>query len=177
MALRRGTVLFRASVQGAGRSAADFTKAERALQDELLTGLRRVAVRGLQLLRLAAPRDSGDMGDNLKVIEFPSASNPRVTFAAPTAPGHAGAEDGYPYVAVSRFGHRKSIIEAKPGSRLTLHGPGRDSISSRRVSVRGVRVARDWVERPAGLTDREVLRMEQRMVRAVDVRLGGGRVT
>ena len=176
MARRRGTILLRASVQGAGPLASDFDRAQRDLQNELLAELRRVSVRGLDYLRAAAPHDSGDLIEQLEVISYPRAREPRVTFAAPTKPGHAGAEDGYPYVAVTRFGHRVDRIRAKPGSVLTVHGPGRTTIDRRERSVRAVRVAYDWVGVAERQIDREMIVTEQRLVRAIDTTILPGRI-
>jgi hypothetical protein len=91
-------------------------------------------------------------------------------------PDHPGAEDGYPYLAVTRFGHRVDRIFAKPGSVLTVHAPGREFIHSYRQDVRGVRVAKDWVDDAQVGLDREVTVAEGRITRRVDLTLGPGRI-
>lgn len=174
---RQGEALIRLRVEGAGELARDLDRASRKLQDTLIRRMRALGLRGQAILREEVIRsgfvDSGDLLESIDARFSTRTAAPRLTFTAETRPGHPGAEDGYPYVAVTRFGHRKATISPKPGSALRIHAPGRETSSPRVAPVRGfghgtAKRPHDWVRDAEQRIDREGDEVLRRIGRDVD---------
>lgn len=168
---RRGTAIISVKTVGAGDVARNFDRAARALQDRLIRELRRLAPDVVETVRFFAPVDSSDLANRLAVRLSFLARQPKFTVVSPTTHG------GYPYTAVTRFGHRKAIIQGRP--LLTIHGPGRTEITRLATSVRGVGHGgpykpHDWVATAAPLVNDHVERAGARLGRSITSELLAG---
>lgn len=128
-------------MQGAGQRARDFSRAERALQDQLIAELRQLSVTSAELLRGVAPEKTGHLKMGIRARISFQAAHPMVNVVS-----ESRAAGGYNYTSVTRFGHRQAQITPRAGSRFHgFYSEGYETeIYPKRV--RGYRPARDWVE-------------------------------
>lgn len=170
---RQGELLLRVSVRGAGRTARDFDRAARGTQDEIVRELRELAVRSEIIVREYMPEDSGDLKEGLHARFFFRAARPRFTLQS------TARHQGYPYTAVTRFGHRKAVIEGRPF--LTIHGPGVPRDGAPEHIARVVRQVRgfgfgekqphDWMEEAMPRVQGEMAIAASRIGRRIESRL------
>jgi len=160
--------VFRVSVRGAGRRAREFDRAARRTQDAINAELRELGRELERAYAAAAPVDSSRTRESVRAVLFFRAARPRVSI-------HAGAVDpdsGYPYLDVTRRGHRVARIYAKPGSVLKVHSKPRTAgVYKLAQSVRGARPAEDWVAVASTRARPLFDRAERRLGRRLDTRL------
>lgn len=118
------TDLIRIQVRGTGRrgTADDFSRAQRALQDEIIRVMRQLEIEARAALVGAMPEpDTGDLADSLSSRFFFRADRVRFTVEG-GAPGHGGDDRGY--IGVTREGHREQRIYPTTRRALKVHVAG-----------------------------------------------------
>ncbi len=173
---RRGTSVFRVGFRGAGRVAAQFDAAARQVQDAIVAELRQFGREGEAIFAAAAPEDTGDLADRIVAVPFfGRAARPRVSIRVrPDLQGHQGDEiDGYDYLDVTRFGHRRHEIVPRRARALKVHYAGHRNaaIFEFRASVPGVRPRVDWVAVGADRCARASAIAERRLGRRIQSRV------
>lgn len=175
---KRGTNVYRVSVRGAGRVAANFTRAQRQLQDELIAELRQFGREAQVVFIEEAPEDTGDLQERITVVPFfGRAIRPRVSVRV--RPDLEGHETRHDYLPVTRFGHRRRTIRPKTARALAVHTEGHrnQQIFVVRHSVSGVPAAKDsrwkgdWVIPAAQRAERLAAASERRLGRRIDTRV------
>lgn len=172
---RRGQSVFRVSVRGAGRVAAQFDRDARRIQDEIVAELRQFGREAQEEFRRAAPRDTGDLRERITAVAFfGRAARPRISIRVrPDLQGHEGDKTtAFDYLTVSREGHRSAQIRARNGP-LKVHVAGHRNaeIFEFRESVRGARPRADWVLDGAQRCERASAIAERRLARRIESRV------
>lgn len=144
---RREDVLLKITTEGAGPVAASFDRAQRRLQDSIITEFRYLGRVVNQAFADAAPRGSGRTADNVSArVFFGQASEPRITVRTRSI----DPVSGYNYLDVTRYGHRSLAIVPRRRRGLTIHGHRSevtgDGPSVVRAHATGSRPASDWVQ-------------------------------
>jgi hypothetical protein len=178
---KRGTSVYRVSVRGAGRVAAQFTRAQRQLQDELIAELRAFGREAQVVFVEEAPSDTDELREKITVVPFfGRAARPRISVRVrPDVEGHQGGSvDGYDYLRVTRRGHLSDRIHPKTARALKVHleGHRNQHIFVFRRSVSGVpgrksRWTGDWVVPAAERAERLSLASERRLGRRIESRV------
>lgn len=171
---RAGRSVYRVSLRGAGRRASEFSRLQRAIQDELVAELRQFGREGERLFRAAAPKDTRNLAGAIRAVPFFRAIRPRVRVAVERLDGHQGeGRDGFDYLAVTRRGHRRSVIVPREARALKVHVEGHRNaqIYEFRQAVRGSRPASDWVVDAAQRADRVAALAERRLARRIESRV------
>ena len=158
--------LFRASVEGAGVRATEFTRGQRRIQDGIVREFRRLGRTVEDTYREHAPRDRGIVRDRTRAfVYFGQASQPQVTvrtFARdPTSK--------YAYVRVTRYGHRKLAIFPRNAKALKVHlmGHRNPHIFVFRPNVDGASPDTDWAAEAADAVEPQIRRAQTRLGREV----------
>jgi hypothetical protein len=179
---KRGTSVYRVSVRGAGRVAAQFNRAQRQLQDEMIAELRQFGREAQVVFVEEAYEDTGELKERITVVPFfGRAARPRVSVRVrPDLQGHQGGSvDNYDYLGVTRRGHRSRTITPKTARALKVHleGHRNQQIFVFRHSVSGVPAAKDsrwrgdWVLPAAERAERLSLASERRLGRRIESRV------
>lgn len=125
MARRPGTDVYRVNVRGAGRVARDFDRMARAIQDEIVAEIREFGAEAVEAFQQSAPKDTGDLVDAIDAVAFLRAIRPRLAIRIAPLRGHQGeVSDGFDYLRVVRFGHRKRLIRVRHARMLKVHYAG-----------------------------------------------------
>lgn len=122
MPRRPGTDTYVVRVEGAGRAAASFSRAQRALQDQIIEELRALQRELPVIFRSYAPEDTGQTRDNIDAIPYFVAREPRLSVRIMPLASH-GDGGTYDYLDVPRFGHREGLIFPR-GRALKVHYAG-----------------------------------------------------
>lgn len=182
MARRPGRDVYRVSVRGVGRVAAEFDRKQRALQDVLIAEVRQLGRRSTELLQEVAPRDTDDLHDAIEAIPYFRASSPRVSVRVAPLLGHQGDElDPYDYLDVTRRGHRSRRLRPVAARALKVHiaGHRNPAVFVFRSSVKGLQRGSqrdrpqtgDWVESAEPLLRREQEQSATRLGRQIRARV------
>jgi hypothetical protein len=146
---RQARSVFRASTTGAGKVAANFDRARRDLQDELIKELRHIGL----LAQLEVQETVEDYGlidteqllEAIRAVPYFRARRPQVTIQVDRLRGHGGVD--HDYLNVTRFGHRRSVITPRhqsvnpkhaPALKVHVAGHRSPAVFEYRSSVRGV---------------------------------------
>lgn len=182
--------LVRMRVVGAGVGASSrvssFSRQQRVIQDELNDAMNRLGQRATVRIRQsgAVPEDTGKLVDSIRAVFSTRASRVQVTIVA------EAERDGFSYVAVTRFGHRKAVIRPRaqrfeqatssreaPSLQIRSDMTGRSHwamIAGKRFSsVKGVRGSHstDWVNLVQAEVDHEVDVIQESLGRNVASRI------
>lgn len=141
--------IFRASTRGADKVAAQFTRAQRALQDELIKELRHIGylahIEVQDTIEDYGLVDTEQLLDAVRAVPYYRARRPQVTIQVDKLRGHGG--DDRDYLNVTRFGHRKAVITPRhesvnparaPALKVHVEGHRNPAVFEYRSSVRGV---------------------------------------
>jgi hypothetical protein len=113
--------LYRATVEGAGIRAAEFSRGQRRIQNTIIQEFRRMGRQVEQTYRDHAPRDRGIVRERTQAfVYFGRASEPQVTVRTFAR----DPESRYAYVRVTRWGHRKLAIFPRHSKALKVHIAG-----------------------------------------------------
>lgn len=126
---------FTAKVEGAKALAKDVRRAADGVEDDTRDIVILTLQDGKKILATHAPERTHRLIQEMKIRRMGSrgtiSSNPK------------NPRGGFRYIAVTRFGHKKKIIRPRRKKALRFEYLGAFYV---RRSVRGVRVASDWVE-------------------------------
>lgn len=179
---KRGTNIYRVSVRGAGRRASEFDAMKRRIQDEIVAELRQYGREAQTIFAQEAPKDTEELSERIDAVPyFGRALRPRVSIRVrPDVEGHQGSgSDGYDYLPVTRFGHRKTRIVPVRRQALLVHVEGhrnphaaivRSSVSGVPTD-RGSRFRGDWVRPAADRAEALAGAAERRLGRRVESRV------
>lgn len=156
MARRVGdaTVVVQRQVLGAKSAAATFSRMPEAMQREFLVEMARLRDDVTKILKTHAPvGETGELRDTLEGdVRFTKTEGLKIVWSAP-----AKSARGYPYVLVTRFGHRKATI--RPRTSVRFHGWPSEGYGGKEIfpkEIRGYRPVSDWVERAIPEVDERV---------------------
>lgn len=172
--MARSSDLYRLSIRGAGRRASQFSRAARAIQDDVNREIRTLGREATAIFAESAPRDTTDLARSIRGVPFfGRAARPRVSIRVENLQGHQGNHD---YSAVTRFGHRQKRIVPRQARALMVHTEGHrnQAIYEFRASVPGVGVKRpvnDWVVPASRRAQRAISASERRLARKVETRI------
>jgi len=108
---------------------------------------KRDAVVARRLIAAAAPRDTGRLARSVRENRRFANRGGRGRNAQTGFTITAGAvRDNFPYLEVTRHGHRAVVIVPKRGRVLAVHSRGRHSRPSFRTFVRAYHPHSDWVD-------------------------------
>jgi hypothetical protein len=159
--------IYRASVRGARRAGFDLDRAGRRLQTIILDEFAgHVAPALTRTARDFAPHDTGRLERSIKAKV--GSRGGRITVTLEAGPV---SDEGYPYLDVTRYGHKTDPIYPVHAKALRLPAPGRGPGFIFRAWVRGYHPASDWVADAAGSWEADMSAAEQRLGRAIDARL------
>lgn len=165
--MARGKAIFRASTRGAGRVGRKLSRTAQALNSDLRTELRALSERAEETFRDYAPEESGRLREGIEAVPSRRAEIGYEIHAEARNP-----DDGFDYVAVTRFGHRTGLRWIYPSRsralRLRERSFGRVIYAGR---VRAYHPSRDWAEVARPAVDREGEVAEQRAGRRIRSRL------
>jgi hypothetical protein len=165
---RREDVLLKITTEGAGPVAASFDRAQRRVQDSIITEFRYLGRVVGQTFADHAPSDSGRTARNVSArVFFGQASAPRITVRTRSI----DPDTGFNYLDVTRYGHRSLAIVPRRRLGLTIHGHRNattgDGPSVVRAHATGSRPASDWVEDAYRAVGLELDDAEQRIARGI----------
>lgn len=173
---RRGEDVFRLSLRGAGRTAANLDRAGRDLQDIIVSELRQLGLEVEFAFQTAAPHDTEDLSEAIQAIASFKTIRPRVRVAVGRLSGHEGdSRDSFDYLETTRRGHRKRIIHPVRRRALKVHYAGHRNAAIYDFAsfVPGALPNRDWVEEGDEFSEPAIDRMERRVGRRIDRSLRG----
>jgi hypothetical protein len=165
-----GKAIFRASARSARRPGYELrTRARRAIQSAILDEFAgNLAPSATRIARQFAPHRSGRLSRGLSASV--TSRGGRITVTLDSA---AVSDEGYPYTAVTRFGHRKQWIYPKPPNtrlRFFSRSAGRVIFPAR---VRGYKPLRDWVTSVSDAIEQDLTAAENRIGRQIVSRVLG----
>jgi hypothetical protein len=194
MARVPGSDIYEIRVVGAGPVAAKFSRAERAIQDELIAVLRELQTVADRTFDSLAPEDTGQTKTATQTVLSFRAAEPRLSVRRLDLIGHGN--DPRDYFDVPRFGHREGRIFPR-GKALKVHlwghrnphlyefrawvtgvgHPHPDLIrhaARTRQDMRAFRASfrpHDWVEEAAQRIERDIDAAAARLGRRIEARL------
>lgn len=174
--MARSTDLYRISIRGAGRRASQFSRAARAIQDDVNREIRLLGRETTAIFAEGAPRDTTDLARSIRAVPFfGRAARPRVSIRIENLHSHGAGKD-IDYSSITRFGHKQKRIVPRQARALKVHPEGHrnQAIYYFRASVAGVGVKRpvsDWVVPATQRARRAIDRSERRLARKVETRI------
>jgi len=105
---------------------------------------RRNAVVAERIIAAQTPRDTGRLARSVRSQQRRNRATGRFQTGFVVTVG--ALRDGFPYLDVTRFGHRGAVIRGAHGGKLAVHVAGRTRMPLFRRSVRAYHPGRDWVE-------------------------------
>lgn len=158
------SIIASATVTGAGPVAARFSRVERDLQTRLNGLMRRVGRTSERILKRAAPKDTRALADSIRAVPYSRAGDINVSIKA-----HA-QRDGFNYLDITRFGHRRRVLTAKRKGRamaVRYAGHRAPEVIAFAMRAEGYKPPVDWVEKGWPLINRAVSVEATRMGREI----------
>lgn len=164
--MAKAEAVYRASVRGARRSGHSLDRAGRRLQGFLLDEWAgNLAPKGTRAFREFAPHRSGALARGMQANVRSRGGWISVEFVST-----ARSEEGFDYFPVTRFG-RGPVFPHPPRRFLRFRDRSGQVRFAR--SVKAWKPARDWVQQPVGVMEREFTAAERRIGRRIETSLIG----